>query len=121
MERYYTLLDSEKGVGACKATDIPEQYKEQITTQGEELKNLTFYYDRECDMVVLNIENPCYEYYKDIVIGLLGNDDEEMSFIYKHLQEAGTLEKLKNCIMILWAVNKYRRREVEPAGLHTEL
>ena len=103
----YRILDRENGVASCRMAEIPERIKEDIVKQGGELSNLTFYFDKEQDLVVLNENHGYYALYEELVTVLMNCTDTELIELHASLPD-GTREALENVLKILITVKKYR-------------
>ena len=107
MEHSYNILDEENGVASCCIAEIPQAYREDIEEQSGKLTKLTFYFDKEHDLVVLNEDNQAFEYYADIVLDLMNCTDEELLYVYHELSEESRAG-FSNLFTILIAVKRYR-------------
>ena len=103
----YRILDRENGVASCRMAEIPERIKEDIVKQGGELSKLTFYFDKEQDLVVLN-ENHCnYALYEELIPDLMNCTDTELIALHDRLPDV-TREVFENVLKILITVKRYR-------------
>lgn len=103
----YKVLDSENGVVACCLAEIPEKYKKDIVKQGGELERLTFYFDREHDVIVLNEDNSEYKGYSELILEMMCATDEILLEAFERLPDNNKAE-FKNLFTILIAVKRYR-------------
>ncbi len=103
----YRILDRENGVASCRMAEIPERIKEDIVKQGGELATLTFYFDKEQNLVVLNENHGYYALYEELVTVLMNCTDTGLIELHASLPD-GTREALENVLKILITVKKYR-------------
>ena len=106
-EKFYQILNKEVGTASCKIEDIPAKYIVQLGGMCENLKKeLTFFYYREDDLVVLNTEHPNYELYSSIVEGFLGLNDANQ----KEAVEFAKSEGLAHAMLTLQTISRMRKR-----------
>lgn len=86
---------------------MPEEHKKYIIEQGGSLEKLTFYYDRELDLIMMNEDSDTFEQYRGIISGMLELDEENTLLFYNKLP-TNIKEEFKNLFTILLAVQKYR-------------
>lgn len=103
----YHIVDRVNGIAVCSAKEIPDTYKREIAEQGGELAKLTFYFDKQQDLVVLNEDNKAFDFYKEIVLSMMEYTDEKLLCVYDELP-VDTRTKFKNLFTILIAVKRYR-------------
>ncbi len=117
MEHCYTVLDRGNGVAACSIAKMPEKYREAIVKQGGELPQVTFYFDKEQDLIVLNEDNEEYKGYVELIVEMMCGTDEMLLEAFSRLPEKLKAE-FKNMFTILIAVKRYR--ELKEGGRHAE-
>lgn len=75
-EKFYRILNKKTGIASCKVKDIPTEYIEQLGSMNDRIeKELTFFYYKKDDLIILNEDHPNYENYRDIVDGFLSMND----------------------------------------------
>lgn len=68
----YEMLDSDLSVATCTVADMPEWILKSF--QNGELINITFFYERKMDLVVVNVEHFHYDVYAKLVLVYLELD-----------------------------------------------
>lgn len=106
-EQYYTLLDSENGIGACMIQKIPASIRLQFGERAKELSKVVWFHDKDRDLVILNRENPDYECHKEFVQRIIGMSDEAALELIEQtdLKES---HDLANYLIPLLKVRKWR-------------
>lgn len=111
----YKILDSENGVAFCRIADMPEKCRNDIEKQGGNHKDLTTYYDKENDLVILNRDHRYYELYAGIVTEAMQLTEESLLNLFNIMPD-DMLDDLGNLLKILIIVKKYRKM-VAAAGV----
>ena len=104
----YKILDSENGVAFCRIADIPEKCRNDIEKQGGNLKDLTIYYDKENDLVILNRDHRYYELYEEMVTEAMQLTEESLLNLFDIMPD-DTVDDFGNLLKILIIVKKYRK------------
>lgn len=107
MEHNYKLLDSDNGVASCSMAEIPEKYKKDIVEQGGDLAKLTFYFDREHDLIVLNEDNREFKGYLELILDMMRVTDEVLLKMSEMLPEE-VATAFENLFSLLITVKRYR-------------
>lgn len=97
------IINHELGIGACSMADIPA-----LVTAESPPENVTFFYDREHDLIVLNKEHPIFELIEKVVTAYLGISEAGRKAFIEQTKELNNMFKVLNRII------EYRqRKEVE--------
>lgn len=65
---YYKIIDEENRIGCCASSDIREDYKAEMLTKLQKVEYVTFFYDSDDNMLILNENSEVYDYFKNVVI-----------------------------------------------------
>lgn len=104
----YKILDSENGVAFCRIADMPEKCRNDIEKQGGNLKDLTTYYDKENDLVVLNRDHKYYELYEEIVTEAMKYTEDGLLNLFDIMPE-DMFDDIGNLLKMLLTVKRYRK------------
>ena len=106
MDKYFTIIDAEKRIGACDIYDIPGEFKKRISKGlvSNTLAELTFFYDDERDFIIFNQEHELFEPYHLFVMDLLEFTDKQLVELTKTAPKS-----LLNVFEIVLQVMKVRQ------------
>lgn len=82
--RRIEIINGELGIGACEGEDIPHSLKQQMP-----LNQITVLYWYERDWLILNKDNPNYQYYKNLLEDYLKMEDVDKKLLNDFALEHG--------------------------------
>lgn len=99
----YQIINEELKIASCSIADLTMKQAQQFMEQWEEgasLGTLTLFYERETGLLVLNRDNKCYSFYKDLAEKYLAADEKRREKFTKKASEEleETITVLDNCI-----------------------
>ena len=103
----YKVLDIENRVASCSSSEIPENCRKDIVKHGGDLAKLTFYYDSDNDLVVLNADHRYFEQYREMVTGLIKCSDHDLLNMFDKLPD-DTKTEFMDMFKVLITVKRYR-------------
>lgn len=103
----YKVLDIENGVASCSCSEIPDNCRKDIVKHGGELAEMTFYYDRDSDLVVLNEDHRYFEQYREMVTGLIKCSDHDLLNMFDKLPD-DTKTEFMSMFEVLITIKRYR-------------
>lgn len=89
----YEMLNPDLLIATCTVQEMPEWIVKPFNNGelGEQLTNITFFYERELDLVVVNVEHIHYDVYVKLVLLYLELDDAAR----KELRESKGMAPIK--------------------------
>lgn len=109
----YEMLDSDLSVATCAVADMPEWILKSF--QNGELIDITFFYEREMDLVVVNVEHFHYDVYAKLVLVYLELDAADR----KELRESKGMDPVLGACDTLDYIIEAREEYKRCRNLHT--
>lgn len=78
------IVNAELGIGACTGDDIPKSIKQQMP-----MSQITVFYWHKRDWMVLNKDNPNYQYYKSFIEDYLKMEDVDKKLLNDFAMQHG--------------------------------
>ena len=108
----YELIDEKLKIYSCSIKNLTEDQKEQLNSFlkswniKEVLQDITLFYDKDNDRIVLNSDHKLFEDYKNLIVEYMG-----ISWNRRKMQDETLPESLKTLFNILNYIWKTRRKE----------
>lgn len=104
MSMKYTIVNEKLRIASCCVSDLTMQQVESFLNQWEDgarIGELSLFYEKETDFLVINRDHPSYKEYLDIAENYLTADDAECVRINDAVPESlqETITVLHNCRM----------------------
>lgn len=113
----YEMLDFDLSVATCTVADMPEWILKSFQNgeRGDELINITFFYEREMDLVVVNAEHFHHDVYAKLVLVYLELDAADR----KELRESKGMDPVLGACDTLDYIIEARENYRRCRNLHT--